>query len=70
MSDRDADDDLAQKQIEEIEETIATERRIVDELTARGEDTTIARKVLDALLTCRNLRRARAASQVPTCGHK
>jgi len=34
MSDRDADDDLAQKQIEEIEETIATERRIVDELTA------------------------------------
>jgi len=57
VSDRDADDDLAQKQTEEIEEAIAAQRRVVEELKAEGKNTAIARKVLDALLTYRNLRR-------------
>jgi hypothetical protein len=57
--------DLAHKQTEEIEVSIASQRRILEDLTARGKDTTDARRFLEVLIRCRDLRLRKATSRVP-----
>ena len=57
-----ADRELVEKQAEQIEESIAAQRRIVDGLEATGKDATDSRGFLAVLLRCRNLRRAKASS--------
>jgi len=61
----DSERDLAHKQTEEIEMSIAAQRRIIDDLAARGNDTTDARKFLEVLIRCRDLRLRRATSGMP-----
>jgi hypothetical protein len=56
---------LSRKQTEEIEESIASQRRIVEDLEAKGEDTAAAKNFLEVLIQCRNLRRPKATSRVP-----
>ena len=56
------EEDLARKQTEEIEESIASQRRIVEDLEAKGEDTRVARSFLEVLIQCRNLRRPKRTS--------
>jgi hypothetical protein len=41
------------------EAAIATHRRVIDDLKAKGEDTTDAVRCLEMLLRCRHLRRRR-----------
>ena len=62
----DAGADLAEKQAAEVEESIAAQRRIAEELQEQGEDTTAAKGFLEVLLACRNFRRARARSHLPS----
>ena len=67
MSDKlpeDTDVDLARKQAAELEESIVAQRGIVEDLKAKGEDTTEAREFLEVLLTCRSVRRPRARSYI------
>ena len=69
-SEADTERDLAHKQTEEIEMSIAAQRRIIDDLAARGKDTTDARNFLEVLIRCRDLRLRRATSGVPRPGRK
>ena len=55
--------DLAQKQTEEIEASIASQRRILEDLTARGKDATDARRFLEVLIRCRDIRLRKATSR-------
>jgi len=61
----DTERDLAYKQTEEIEMSIAAQRRIIDDLAARGKDTTDARNFLEVLIRCRDLRLRRTTSRMP-----
>jgi hypothetical protein len=57
----DTDSDLAEKQATELEESIAAQTRIVQEL--KDQDATTAQAFLELLLKCRDdLRRPRAKS--------
>jgi hypothetical protein len=56
------DPDLSLKQATELEESIAAQSRIVEDLKAKGEDTT-AQEFLEVLLKCRDDLRAYPRSQ-------